>query len=51
MKEQNPANKTITDDRQPKKPYEVPKLTIHGTIEQITQGSGPDNTDTPFAGS
>lgn len=51
MNEQNRVNKTEKNDVQPKKPYETPSLTVHGTIQEITQGSGVNNTDTPFAGS
>ena len=29
----------------PKKPYTTPNLTVHGTVENITQALGPGNKD------
>lgn len=31
-----------------KKPYVTPKLTIHGSVENITQQGGGDRTDVPI---
>lgn len=30
---------------QPKKPYSPPQLTVHGSVEQITQGSTGGTSD------
>jgi hypothetical protein len=30
---------------QPKKVYSTPQLTVHGTVEKITQAVGPGNKD------
>jgi hypothetical protein len=29
------------EKREPKKPYEAPKLTVYGTVLEITQSTGP----------
>lgn len=36
---------------QPKKPYTPPQLTVHGTVEQITQGLNPGTADVGGLGS
>lgn len=50
MNEQNRVNKTEKNDVQPKKPYEAPVLTIHGTIHSITQGAFGGAQDAPAGG-
>jgi hypothetical protein len=41
------------DDRQPKRMYEQPRLTVHGTVDRITQagGTGHNERNPVFPGS
>ena len=49
MTEQNTAPTTTAPAERPeltpKKPYETPVLTVHGTVAQITASAGPPNGD------